>query len=192
MIPEFGLGDVLPPFMGEDVVGAYLPRSPYSTTISELVLHFATSPQRCVILKGFLSFREALRNAGFTSGIQWLDGSFVENCEVVKGRSPGDIDIVSLLRRPAGILDEDRWTDFVEKNTETIFDASATKRDFHCDAYFIDLDVEPQLVAESVAYWFGLFSHQRETFRWKGIVQLNFLCDDDLAANILETREKGW
>lgn len=191
-IPDFGLGNVLPPFLANDVVGAFAPRSPYLATMSELVTRFATSPERATILRGLISFREELRNLGFSTGFQWIDGSFVEHCEVVKGRPPNDIDVVSVVRRPDVHAEDAAWAQFVAQYGDTLFDQAHCKAAFRCDAYFIDLDIPPEFVSRQTAYWFGLFSHQRDTFRWKGMVQVEFECDDDAASVALEEIEAQW
>jgi len=191
-IPEFGLGNVLPPFLDGDAVGAFAPRSPYQATMSEFATRFATSSERVSILRGFKQFRDELRAAGFTTGFQWVDGSFVEECEKVKGRPPGDVDVVSVLRRPADYFSPDAWEAFVNEHGEALLDQAHCKAEFSCDAYFIDLDISPDLVSEQTAYWFGLFSHQRDTFRWKGIVQIDLQCDDDAAMVALEEIEAAW
>lgn len=192
MIPAFGLGDVLPPFMGTDVVGQFLPRSPYPATIEDVVDAFCTSPERAEILKGLIGFRAELRNLGFQNGFQWIDGSFVENCEVVKGRPPGDVDVISVLHRPAAHTDDAAWTAFYPPLLGTVFDPDWTKANFRCDAYYIDLDDAPISVAELSAYWMGLFSHQRDTFRWKGMVQIPFGGDDAQALQMIADREATW
>lgn len=191
MIPEFDLGQVLPPFMGDDVAGHYLPRSPYSATMPELVGRFATSVERATILRGLLDLRASLRNVGFVDGFQWINGSFVENCEVVNGRPPSDVDVVSLLRRPPD-LDEAAWEQLIEQHANTLFSAEWTKEHHHCDTYYVDLDSDARVVAEQCAYWFGLFSHQRQTFRWKGLVQLEMICDDQGAEAALVALEQAW
>ena len=191
-IPAFGLGNVLPPFLSDDAVGAFAPRSPYPATMSEFVRRFATSTERVSILRGFIQFRDELRSAGFQTGFQWVDGSFVEECEKVKGRPPGDVDVVSVLRRPANHFAQEAWEIFVDGHAETLLDQAHCKAEFSCDAYFLDLDVAPDLVSEQTAYWFGLFSHQRDTFRWKGIVQINLQCDDEAAMIALQEIEAAW
>lgn len=193
MIPEFGLGNVLPPFMGGDVVGELHPRSPYIATMGELVARFATSPERASILRGFKGFRDALRAVGFAHGFQWVDGSFVEACEKVKGRSPGDVDVVSVVHRPDAHMGESAWYDFVNEHSMTLLDPKHCKAAYSCDAYFVDLNTAPRKVVEQSAYWFGLFSHQRETFRWKGLVQVDLQSDDEAAMQALSGIEAaGW
>lgn len=193
MIPEFGLGSVLPPFMDEDVVGQFAPRSPYQSTMSDLVARFATSPERAAILRGFLEYREELRQIGFVEGFQWVDGSFVEACELVKGRPPGDVDVVSVVHRPVGAVADQDWLDFLDQHGDTLLDQAYCKENYSCDSYFIDLDIPQRMISEQTAYWFGLFSHQRDTFRWKGLVQLDIQCDDQIAIQALDEIEAaGW
>jgi hypothetical protein len=192
MIPEFGLGEVLPPYMENDVVGQFSPRSPYAASTQELVERFGTSQERCVILRGLLNFRRGLRQLGFQNGLQWIDGSFVENCEAIKGRPPGDVDIVSLLNRPVDIHDEVGWEQFINHHLDTWFNSEWTKENHRCDAYYLDLGIEPRLIAEQSAYWFGLFSHQRDTFRWKGLVQLDLADGDQGAEAALNILDQAW
>lgn len=194
MIPSFGSGHVLPPFLGSDVTGQQrLPRSPYPSDITGLVDTFCFSPERARILRGLLQFRDMLRHMGFVSGHQWIDGSFVEHCEVTRGRPPSDVDIVSFLRRPTALLDNALWTSFVQQQSTTLFYAEWTKQQFNCDSYFIDLDGTPEAIAQNTTYWAGLFSHQRDTFRWKGMVQIPFgpTTDSDALA-LIDERVRQW
>lgn len=194
MIPSFGFGDVLPPFVGSDVTGALqLPRSPYPATVLDLVETFCTSRERADILRGFLSYRSALRGVGFTSGLQWVDGSFVENCERVRGRPPSDVDVVSLLRRPNNVVDDHHWVAFVQAQGPTLFNSAWTKAIYRCDAYYVDLDGDPTDMALLTAYWIGLFSHQRTSMRWKGLVQVEL--DDHTegeAQALIDERDAAW
>ncbi|MBB2177634.1 DUF6932 family protein [Gluconacetobacter tumulicola] len=192
MIPPFNEGGVLPPFIGEDATGErQLPRSPYPSTMLSLVDRFASSRERVVILRGLMDLRASLRAAGLTEGLQWIDGSFVEDCETARRRPPGDVDVVNLVRRPATLTDDTDWAGFLNDNSDLI-NTSLIKSRFHCDAYFVDLDIDPICVAQQVAYWFGLFSHQRDTFRWKGLVQLELMEDDGAAKAALEAKERTW
>lgn len=192
MIPDYNDGGVLPPFVGGDATGEQqLPRSPYRSSMLALVDRFATTKERCVILRGLLGLRARLRDAGLSEGLQWVDGSFVEDCEAVKGRPPGDVDVVNLLRRPNGYEDDADWIAFLTGIAD-LLDPTQTKAIYSCDAYFFDLDADPMLVVEQAAYWFGLFSHQRETFRWKGIVQLDLNEDDSGADVALSAKEMAW
>lgn len=185
MIPSFGSGDVLPPFVGQSAVG--YPRSPYEATIETFVDHFCTSAARANVLRGLLDYRQALRDAGFAVGFQWLDGSFVENCELVRGRAPDDIDVVSFLEGPSGGLDT-----CIARYGMTLLNSDWTKATYRCDSYIVDLDGEPSSVALLSAYWIGVFSHQRDTFRWKGLVQVRFDESDSTARDLLERKARQW
>nr|WP_144429682.1 hypothetical protein [Myxococcus hansupus] len=121
------------------------------------------------ILLGLLDYRDALRGTGFLDGHQWLTGSFVEAIE----REPNDVDVVNFLHVP-----------FVSipATAMPLFRSQDTKATYHCDAYTIPLSypsghsVTPEQLATSlvdqVSYWYGLFSHRRGTYAWKGFVQL--------------------
>lgn len=101
--------------------------------------------------------------------------------------------MVSVVRRPIAHADDTAWHGFVNAHVGDLFDPDWCKANFSCDAYFLDLDVGPGLVSEQSAYWFGLFSHQRDTFRWKGLVQVDLQCDDDGAMQTLAAIEAaGW
>jgi hypothetical protein len=160
--------------------------------MAELFDRFGTSPERAAILKGFKAYRDALRAEGIVGGFQWVNGSFVEACELEKGRPPSDIDVVSLIYRPTDSKEDQIWQRFVTRHGSTLLDAGHCKATCLCDAYMIDLDIPPDLVASQTAYWFGLFSHQRDTFRWKGLIQIDLQCDDNAAMRLLEMRQKGW
>jgi hypothetical protein len=194
MIPSFGLGNVLPPFVSADAAGMFGSQgSPYPATLVEFVDRFCTSPERAAILTGFIAFREALRSEGFVAGFQWVDGSFVENCEVFWQRPPNDVDVVSALYRPGHLKDDSDWRDFVMSRRAEIFNPAWTKNQFKCDSYYIDLDGDPTVIAEHAAYWVGLFSHQRDTFRWKGMVRVDFDVTDDMEARaLIEQRGQAW
>ena len=53
-------------------------RSPYPVPLKDLILRFATSPEKKAILIGFLKYRAILHQFGATEGFQWLDGSFMK------------------------------------------------------------------------------------------------------------------
>lgn len=150
--------------------------------MTEVVSRFGTSQERVDIIRGLLAFREALRGLGITDGVQWLDGSFVENCEQVRNRPPGDLDIVTIANRPAQHAAD--WVTFIQSNSE-LFDPHATKARYRCDAYFVDLGKKPELIVSDIAYWFGLFSHQRVTALWKGMLAVPLRSDDADAMRLL-------
>lgn len=184
MIPAYNPSGVLPPFLGTDP--ADRPQtSPYTTTMSEIVAHFATSAERVGILKGLIAYRAALRLKGIVTGYQWIDGSFVEDCENLRNRPPKDIDIVTIAQRPSALKDDLAWRSFFWSNLD-LFDPERVKELYKCDAYIIELGKSPHLIVSDTAYWYGLFSHQRDTSLWKGMLLVNLTSDDVKAQAIIE------
>lgn len=186
MIPSFEASGVLPPFTGGNPTDP-ANQAPYKVTLAEFVSHFATSKERVKILEGFLNFRIELKSKGISKGFQWLDGSFVEDVEKVRGRPPKDIDLVTFAFRPTSIIDAKDWKDFVVNNA-IFFDAAKSKAKYLCDHYFVDLQIHPIPLVSQTHYWFGLFSHQRATSLWKGMLQVD-LNDDEQP--VLKTLKNG-
>lgn len=185
MIPSFNSGGVLPPYIGSTPAGTSANSSPYECSASEFVNHFNTSPERFKILSGFLQFRQDLLNNGIVSGFQWIDGSFTENVES-KGRPPNDIDLVTFLHRPKKVWDELQWNHFVKQHQNGIFNQTLNKKTYKCDTFFVDMDIQPDSIVKQTAYWMGLFSHQRTTFQWKGMLSINLESDDNIAMEVLK------
>ncbi|WP_295994279.1 hypothetical protein [Rugamonas sp.] len=183
MIPKLNTSSVLPPFLGDEP-GAM---SPYSASLLEVAQRFATSVERIEIFRGLLSYREAVRNLGLTEGYQWLDGSFVEDIEAVRGRPPEDIDIVTFTPIP-GTVPEKRA--LVNANLP-IFHSKMARDTYHCEAFFVDLTIKAMSLVDKTRYYFGLFSHQRETFLWKGILQVPLISDDAAALAWINLQEIG-
>lgn len=92
MIPSFNQSGVLPPFVSTPTCMATT--SPYKTTLVNLINRFSYTPERMTILIGFIKHRLALKKAGLVTGIQWIDGSFVEDIEKI---SPALLKILILL-----------------------------------------------------------------------------------------------
>src|SRR5260370_40008152 len=107
-IPDWNALGLLPPIDPE--VPTSPERSPYPVSLKDLVMRFATTQERKAILIGFLNYRAILHRFGATEGFQWLDGSFMEEVEVLERRAPKDIDVVSFIH---GTLSEDA-DEFVE------------------------------------------------------------------------------
>nr|WP_217160898.1 hypothetical protein [Thiocystis violascens] len=147
--------------------------APYRAELFEVIQRFGNTKERREILEGLVNYRNALRAAGIHSGFQWLDGSFVEDCEKIRGRPPKDIDIITFSVRPDAVSESASWREFVLSRPD-LFDPETTKLHFRCDAYFVDLSVNPVHLVAHTRYWFGLFSHQRDTFLWKGMIEVPF------------------
>ena len=165
MIPLLNASGVLPPFAGGDPAtpGSM---SPYPASMTELTGRFASTPERVDLLSGLIKYRAALAAAGITNGYQFIDGSFVEACETLRGRSPRDIDVVTFAYLPVARDEVSRF--FIEN--EAIFTPVRTKVAYKCDAYFVDLGKPPHLIVADVCYWTGLLSHQRVSALWKGLL----------------------
>lgn len=181
MIPAFNLSGVLPPYTGANPADrTYV--SPYKVNMSDVVNRFATSLRRVEILRGLLDYREQLLRLNIVDGYQWLDGSFVENVEVIHGRDPNDIDVVTFARRP--MSDLQAWKATIQSNPN-LFNPRNTKSTFMCDAYFVDLLNDPKTIISDTAYLFGLFSHQRKTSLWKGMLHVPLVSDDATARALI-------
>ncbi len=175
MIPEFNQSGFLPPFINEPT--EHEGRSPYKSTITDFVRRYAQSPERIIILKGLLEYRRKLTSIGITSGFQWLNGSFVED------RPPSDVDVATFGIPPT--TNEQEWEKIINSNKE-LFYPKESKEKFQCDAYFIDLNINnPEYMIRQISYWLGLFSHQKESFLWKGMVEVPIICSDEEALEIL-------
>lgn len=180
MIPSLSESGVLPPFDPAKNAIDVSAMAPYRTTLLEVAKRFATTPPRVAILKGLIAYRAELRAAGIAIGFQWIDGSFVEDVERNRQRPPEDIDVITFAERPNNTVDLPDWIEFVN-DRPNLFDPGITKNMYRCDAYYVDLALPPMILVSSSRYWFGLFSHQRETFLWKGLLEVP-LQDDDIEA----------
>lgn len=174
------MGGVLPPFLGPDPGGDFADASPYECTSEELVDRFFTSEHRGRLLFGLMNFRSALRAAGVIYAIQWIDGSFTEDVER-RGLLPGDVDVVTFLYRPQAVSSDADWGQFVAANQNGFLNRAANKAAFACDTMFVDMNVPTHLVVGQAAYWNGLFSHQRRTFQWKGMLSVTLGVEDNAA-----------
>ena len=174
MIPEFNHSHVLPPFLGDALTHAE--SSPYAVDSIELAHRFGTSVERRTILSGLFRFRSALRSLGFVQGFQWLDGSFVENIEVLQGRAPRDLDVVSFVQIPAG-LSATQTQAMMDANPD-LFDKDRCRKRYRCDPMVINLSKKPEKLVQDVRYWYGLYSHRRGDHVWKGLLQLSLSSDD--------------
>lgn len=183
MIPAFNQSGVLPPFHPQLLPTDPGAMAPYRALLVEVVARFGNTPERKAILSGLLDFRAEMRQAGIVDGFQWIDGSFLEDCEGIRSRPPEDIDIVTFARRPVNYSNRADWNDFFNANRH-LFDQKQLKAKYKCDAYYVDLEIPGSALVSNARYWFGVFSHQRATFLWKGLVEIP-LSDDDATARSL-------
>lgn len=174
-IPNWNSQGVLPPINPATPTSS--DRSPYPVSLTDLVLRFGTSLNRQTILAGFLEFRSALHTAGIVQGFQWIDGSFLENIEMIENRSPGDIDVVTFFH-----LFDGQTQEGLVRVKPRLFNSVHTRADYHIDAYFVQLNSSaPEPLVGQSAYWCSLWSHRRNG-QWKGYLQLNLSSMDDHVA----------
>ena len=171
-IPEWSTLGLLPPTDPADP--SSVERSPYPVALLDVVLRFATSPERCKVLKGFLDYRAALHGMGLVSGFQWLDGSFTEQVETLERRPPKDIDVVTFVHTP---------DDFDPSDEQIgVLDHDAAKARFLVDSYFVEINQEPpEVLVERSAYWYSMWSHRRNQ-AWKGYLQIDLNPEHDADA----------
>jgi len=181
-IPDFNSDGVLPPHLGDPTQISHM--SPYPVSSLELCQKLGFSPERREILRGWLGLRNVLRTLGLTDGFQWLNGSFMEDAETRRGRSPGDIDTVTFFR---GTLVAP--ANFDPVLFQIIRDRVQTKSYFKVDHLGVNLSWPGETIVEYSRYWCGLFSHRRTDGVWKGMlkVDLNTNAVDDLGRQHLDS-----
>jgi hypothetical protein len=170
-IPEWNTLGLLPPTDPNNPTSTE--RSPYKVSLLDIILRFATSPERCKVLNGFLDYRAALHGMGLVSGFQWLDGSFTEQVETLERRAPKDLDVVTFVHVPDDFAPSDEQIEML--------DNEVAMSQFLVDGYFVEINQQPlEIIVERSAYWYSMWSHRRNE-AWKGYLQidLNPLQDAD-------------
>jgi hypothetical protein len=176
MIPTWNIAGVLPPI--RPGMPGYSPdRSPYSAQLVDVVDRFSTSTERIAILQGFLALRAELHSIGFVTGFQWIDGSFLEQVEVLESRSPADIDVVTYFDLPLGKSEAD-----VVAQNHLLFDHAHVKATFHVDHYPVVLGKTlDAFQIRQISYWYSMWSHRRDGL-WKGFIQVSLDPAEDISA----------
>lgn len=183
-VPAFDRRGMLPPFTGPDpTVSAE--RSPYHCSMSELCAVLGSSDHRKQLLKNLIAYRALIASGGYTNGLQFVDGSFVEDIERTEARNPKDIDVFSILLPPIQYRDNpEAWrAECLPFWESEIVDNAKNKGRYSIDCYallpnFTDI----ASFMERSLYWYGLFSHKRLTHDWKGFIALPLNPADDQAA----------
>jgi len=157
--------------------------------MSELCRALGTTPHRQRLLKNLIAYRALISSDGYVEGLQFIDGSFVEDIERAEARGPKDIDVFSILVPPAKyIANPVLWTasGLLFWQSE-IADNPKNKIRFSLDCYAIMLDVSNiRFFLDRSLYWYSLFSHKRLTNAWKGFVAVPLdPADDQLASTSL-------
>jgi uncharacterized protein DUF6932 len=140
--------------------------APFRATIAEVVQRWGTTVPRRDILIGLLELREALRSLGVINGFQWLNGSFTEQCEALRGRAPNDIDVITFLDPPPHPPPPLPVLTILQ-------DHDQTKTRYKVDHIMINLRTPAVGIVDQTRFWFGLFTHRRSDDVWKGIVQIS-------------------
>lgn len=178
-IPDWNAQGVIPPI--NELQPTSVDRSPYTVSLTDVVLRFGLSAERRAVLDGFLRYRAALHAAGLVQGFQWLDGSFLEHVEMLESRPPNDIDVVTFYRLPVGKTQQDLQT-----QTPDIFPIGRAsqhilKANYHVDAYTVHLGMVSERLVKQGTYWYSMWSHRRNPV-WKGYVQVELAPIEDVAA----------
>lgn len=176
-IPDFNINGVLPPYLGSPTDSREM--SPYHSTSLEVCKRFATNENRVDILERWLVFRKKMSDGGMTVGVQWVNGSFVEDIEMIDPNRPGDMDVTTFF-----------WS-FNPTNGPVFMgmlpeasNPSEVKRKYRLDHQFMDLDKGAEFALESIPFWSSLFSHTREGVR-KGYLRVELNTPDiDLEAQL--------
>jgi hypothetical protein len=179
MIPDWNNSAVLPP-VRPGAQGHSPDRSPYRVIMTEVIERFATSTERIEILRGLLTYRAALRQSGIVTGFQWLNGSFMENKELLQNAAPNDVDVVTFFNLPDGIEEQTLVT-----TNPDLFDNQRAKEQFHVDAYsFVLGQPTEDFDVRNISYWYSMWSHRRNGL-WKGFVQVDIAANEDENASVL-------
>ncbi len=178
----------MPPFLGDSPTAA-ANTSPYECSCIEVVRQFATSVERCKLLKGWLRYRADLRKLGFDQGFQWVDGSFSEDVEMHEQRPPSDVDVVTFAQPPTGKTKQDINAILIAN--PSLFMRNEVKLSYSCDAFLVPLDVSPENLVKRTTYYFQLFSHRRSDHVWKGLLHIPLESNDDKALALLDNTKLG-
>ncbi len=184
-IPAWNAVGLLPPL--DEAQPTSAERSPYVVSLSDFVLRFGQSEERRRLLDGFLRYRKALHAVDLTSGFQWVDGSFLENIELLEARPPNDLDVVTFYDRPPGQSEAELYARASHLIPAGAAAKRALKTNFHVDPYLVYLGLSPERLVENSAYWYSLWSHRRNR-EWKGFLQIDLAPLEDAAAQITLTK----
>ncbi len=161
-IPAWNPQGVLPPIDMANPTSAE--RSPYRVALTDVMVRFATSPERRQILRDWLGYRAFLHSMGLADGFQWLDGSFLEQVELLESRPPQDMDVVTFLNVPA---------DFAPTQQQmTALSNQAVKQAYRVDSYIVELNLPADELVKRSAYWYSMWSHRRNQ-AWKGYLEVD-------------------
>jgi hypothetical protein len=140
--------------------------------MEEFAIAFGYSNMRKSLIRNLIGYRALMRTGGFVSGIQFLNGSFLENVEATQGRDPQDIDVFSLVSLPPAYqTNAQAWSSTgLPFWRDEVVNQPLNKQRYSLDTY-ADIYPQPGLSEiKTIIYWYSLFAHQRVTMEWKGFV----------------------
>lgn len=178
-IPDWNAQGVIPPI--NEFQPTSVDRSPYTVSLTDVVLRFGLSAERRTVLDGFLRYRAAVHAAGLVQGFQWLDGSFLEHVEMLESRPPNDIDVVTFYRLQVGKTQQDLQTQTPDIFPNSRASQQILKANYHVDAYTVHLGMVSERLVKQGTYWYSMWSHRRNPI-WKGYVQVDLAPIEDVAA----------
>ena len=175
-IPNWDSNGLLPPI--DEERPTLPPRSPYNVSLLDIVERFGSTRARRRLLMGLLDFRFELHGVGLVQGFQWIDGSFAENVEAMKGQDPDDIDLVTFFRVPGQYRNESG-----AQLLSPLLDRERIERDHKVDHYYVPLSGRPpEVIATESAYWYSVFAHRKVDYQWKGYLQIDLADNSDAEA----------
>lgn len=178
-VPDWQYDGLLPAVtaVGVELEG----RSPYAVDVLGLVKRFGHTDRRRALLRKFFAFRGELRDCGWHSGFQWLNGSFLEDVERVgHGREPGDIDVVSFLYY-SEVFDFEKARHLASSDGH-----EDVKARFWIDSYVVNLNGPVDVVLCWAMYWQSLWGHRKLDRMEKGFVRVSIGDDDGSALALLD------
>lgn len=151
-------------------------RSPYKFSLLDFYKTFSSTKERKELVKGLALYRQKLYRLNLKNGIQWIDGSFVENIEKIQNRPPNDIDVFTFLFENEQTINNIKIGYSMEFYNLVGIEA---KNNFGIDGYIFPCsEVSLEELIFTTCYWYGMWSHTRE-HDWKGFIQINLDCEDD-------------
>ncbi len=184
MIPVPKPSGCLPAFL-HTPAGNSNQRAPWLATPQEVVACFGSSKPRLRLIRNWLQHCLDIYNVAPVEGWQWLAGSFVED-DACRGRPPADIDVVLFYTIPNNKQASDDLS-----NRNDLLDRNEVKQKYDLDLFVLEGPSQLAFVVEFSCYYFGLFSHRRNTMEWKGFlkVALDHTGRDAAAWSTLRTLE---
>lgn len=156
-------------------------RAPYVLSPVQLVERFGHTAIRRKILRGFFAYRAGLRELQITEGFQWIDGSFVEEIEVLENRPPADLDVVTFYQLPDGETQKSILAKAPDYFPADEAEKKALKAKFGVDTMMSCLNVSPRQLVKRSAFFYSMWAHRRD-YTWKGFIQVDLEAGDDAAA----------